>query len=58
VLKRGITSNGHVRLAEAGRAGKADAADGRFLVIMYDQTMTEVARWNFVKVAVKISGRR
>lgn len=58
VLKRGITSNmDFYKWRTQVEQGKVDAARMDGSIIMYDQTMTEVARWNFVKGwPSKISG--
>ena len=58
VLKRGITSNMDIwkwrKMVEDGDV-KGARADGS--IIMYDQTLSEVARWNFQNAwPVKVSG--
>jgi len=58
VLKRGITSNMDIwnwrKQVEQGDVAGA-RADGS--IVMYDQTLTEVARWNFVRGwPVKVTG--
>ncbi len=57
-LKRGITSNMDIwtwrKMVEDGKVSEA-RADGS--IVMYDQSLTEVARWNFQSAwPVKVTG--
>jgi len=57
-LKRGITSNMDIwTWRKEVESGQVDSARRDGSVIMYDQTLTEVARWNFLRAwPVKVTG--
>jgi len=57
-LKRGITDNMDIwQWREQVVQGKVDDARRNGSIIMFDQTLTEVARWNFERAwPLKVSG--
>jgi phage tail-like protein len=57
-LKRGITKNMDIwKWRKEVESGQVDAARRDGSVIMFDQQLTEVARWNFLRAwPVKVTG--
>ena len=57
-LKRGITKNMDIwKWRKEVESGKVDSARRDGSVVMFDQQLTEVARWNFLRAwPVKVTG--